>query len=863
MSTPYPRATSRSPPPALGADCALFLDIDGTLLELAPTPAAVHVDAGVKALLPALADRLGGAVALITGRAMADADRLFRGLALPIAGQHGLERRRADGSLHRHLPPLNALDRLRSVLSQFAARHDGLFFEDKGATLALHYRQAPQLASFVHRTLRTHMTAALAFESGWRLQPGKSILEIKPDGRDKGTAILEYLTEAPFAGRLPVFVGDDLTDEYGFAAVTSARGCAVKVGRGQTNAQFRLRDVAAVRAWLAELHSKRREILKECRCQAISISRSSATAPSACSWIRWVPWSGAASRASTATPPSARCSTMRRPARSAASTPWRSSMRRAPSNRTSTNTAVLVTRLFDQSGGAIEITDCVPRFMQHGRVFHPMTHVRTVRRVAGRPRIRVRLRPASGYGRAHPTITVGSSHIRYVMPGVTLRLTTDASLTAILEERPFFLDEDLTLLLGPDETVPSAVPRSAAGSSRKRSSTGTTGCEGSRYRSNGRSAVIRAAITLQQNAYDDTGAIVAAMTTSIPEAAGSPRNWDYRYCWLRDGYFVVDALNRLGATETMERYLGYIVGIVAGVAADSLQPVYRINGDVALGEDVVKSCRAIAAWVPCASATTRTGRSSTMSMAPRSSPSTHVFFDERLVKRGDEALFERLETLGRAGARPARSAGCRHVGTARQPRACTRSRASCAGPRAIGSRGSRRGSGSPNAPRLARRCRDHPPRFIEDRCWNETRRSFVGTADGDTLDASLLLLADIGFLRPEDPRFAADGRTRSSRRADARRLGLSLCRAGRFRRARERVRRLHVLVRQRACRTRAPRRSAKAVRAAARLPQPHGLLAEHLDPRTGEHWGNFVQTYSMVGLITSAMRLSVPWDTAV
>jgi trehalose 6-phosphate phosphatase len=248
-----PQPSGRAPPPPLRTDSALFLDIDGTLLELAPTPDGVHVDAGVTALLPALARRLDGAVALITGRAMADADRLFRGLALPIAGQHGLERRSADGSLHRHLPSLSALERLRGVLSQFAARHDGLFLEDKGATLALHYRQAPALASLVHRTLRAHMTAALAFESGWRLQPGKSILEIKPDGSDKGTAILAYMTEPPFARRRPVFVGDDLTDEYGFAAVTSAGGWAVKVGRGPTRAHFRLRDVSAVRAWLAAM----------------------------------------------------------------------------------------------------------------------------------------------------------------------------------------------------------------------------------------------------------------------------------------------------------------------------------------------------------------------------------------------------------------------------------------------------------------------------------------------------------------------------------------------------------------------------------------------------------------------------------
>jgi trehalose 6-phosphate phosphatase len=250
-----PRQRRRGPPPLLHPGCALFLDIDGTLLELAPTPDSVSVDAGIAALLPALAHRLQGAVALITGRSMADADRLFRGLKLPIAGQHGLERRAADGSLHRHLPSLYGLERLRRDLTEFAARHDGLMLEDKGATLALHYRQAPRLASHVHRTLRAHLSAAVASEAGWRLQPGKGILEVKPDGRDKGTVILEYMEEPPFSRRLPVFVGDDRTDEYGFIAVTVVGGWAVKVGRGPTNANYRLPNVAAVRKWLSALES--------------------------------------------------------------------------------------------------------------------------------------------------------------------------------------------------------------------------------------------------------------------------------------------------------------------------------------------------------------------------------------------------------------------------------------------------------------------------------------------------------------------------------------------------------------------------------------------------------------------------------
>ncbi len=249
------RAPRRGRPPALTAQCALFLDIDGTLLDLASSPDRVRVDAHLTALLPELADRLGGAVALITGRRLADAESLFPGLTLPVAGQHGLERRAADGSIHLHEASMRGLERLRRELARFATRHEGLMLEDKGATLALHYRRAPGLAAHVHRTLRT-MLRNIPVSAEWRLQPGKRILEIKPDGRDKGTAILEYMAEPPFAGRVPVFVGDDLTDEYGFVAATHLGGWAVKVGRGATRARFRLRDVAAVRSWLNAVPAK-------------------------------------------------------------------------------------------------------------------------------------------------------------------------------------------------------------------------------------------------------------------------------------------------------------------------------------------------------------------------------------------------------------------------------------------------------------------------------------------------------------------------------------------------------------------------------------------------------------------------------
>jgi len=252
-STPARKRRStqrRRPPPPLDRGVALFLDIDGTLIDLAASPELVTVHGEVAARLPELASELDGAVALITGRTIANADCLFPALSLPIAGQHGSERRAADGSIHRHRHAMPGFSQLRRELERFAARHDGVWLEDKGATLALHYRQAPRLASHVHRTLRQQLAIG-AGGRAWRLQPGKGILEVGQEGRDKGTAIGEFMAEPPFRGRLPVFLGDDHSDEYGFATVTRMGGWSVKVGPGTTGASYRLADVAAVRRWLA------------------------------------------------------------------------------------------------------------------------------------------------------------------------------------------------------------------------------------------------------------------------------------------------------------------------------------------------------------------------------------------------------------------------------------------------------------------------------------------------------------------------------------------------------------------------------------------------------------------------------------
>jgi hypothetical protein len=214
-------------------------------------------------------------------------------------------------------------------------------------------------------------------------------------------------------------------------------------------------------------------------------------------------------------------------------------------------------------------------------------------------------------------VTWGSNHIRYVAQGLTLRLTTDASLTAILQETAFFLEDTVTLLLGADESV-----HEAANEVGRRFLAETTEYWNEWVRFLGipfewQEAVIRAAITLKLNAYDDTGAIVAAMTTSIPEAAGSERNWDYRYCWVRDGYFVVNALNRLGATRTMERYLGYIVNVAASAGERvHCNPCTASTAERHWTKRKSRRWPAIAAWARCASATWPTVRCSMTSMVP-------------------------------------------------------------------------------------------------------------------------------------------------------------------------------------------------------------------------------------------------------
>ena len=520
------------------------------------------------------------------------------------------------------------------------------------------------------------------------------------------------------------------------------------------------------------------------------------------------------------------------------------------------NTAILVTTLRDTGGAAVRITDFAPRFEQFGRSFRPTMIVRTIERLSGEPRIRIRLRPRFAYGSRRPQLTRGSNHVRYVGPELALRLTTDAPVSFVTDETTFVLEQPLTLLLGPDESLTEPVDSVAR---EFRSRTETWWREFVRHLAvpfEWQEAVIRAAITLQLCSFEETGAVLAAMTTSIPEAPDSGRNWDYRFCWLRDSHFVVQALNRLGATRTMEGYLGYITNLAAAAEGGVLQPVYGIKFERELTERIVDNLPGYRGMGPV-----RVGNDAWRQLQNDSYGSailsvTQSFFDRRLVVPGSPRVFGWLEQLGSqavamfdqpdAGLWEFRQRSAVHTFSSVMCWAACDRLVRIAKALALTDR-------QTYWTNRAEAIRKH---ILQNA---EAGGRLAATLDGEGIDASLLLLHDLGFLDAADPRFAATVESLEPLRQGSN------------------------FFRYREDEFGAPTTSfavcsfwyIDAINALGRREEacelfeqmlerrnPVGLLSEDLDPETGELWGNFPQTYSMVGLINSALRLSRPWREA-
>jgi trehalose 6-phosphate phosphatase len=233
--------------PPIGPNEALFLDFDGTLVDLAPRPEDVRVSDDLIAALSRLQDRLKGALAVVSGRPISQIDGFLAPLHLPAAGLHGLEHRHTVDADIERTKPGPEIRALKGVVRNSGLLEKGVYLEDKGATLALHYRSVPAMEEAVVRL----MNEALEALPSLHIIRGKMVVEAKPFASDKGSAVRSFLEHAPFKGRKPIFIGDDVTDEDGIAAAQDAGGIGIKVGDGETCAHFRLRDVAAVHDWLA------------------------------------------------------------------------------------------------------------------------------------------------------------------------------------------------------------------------------------------------------------------------------------------------------------------------------------------------------------------------------------------------------------------------------------------------------------------------------------------------------------------------------------------------------------------------------------------------------------------------------------
>ena len=525
------------------------------------------------------------------------------------------------------------------------------------------------------------------------------------------------------------------------------------------------------------------------------------------------------------------------------------------------NTAVLRTRLTDQHGNCLEITDFAPRLFRLGRYFRPTTLIRRIRPISGAPRVRVTVAPRFDWGRIKPEITRGSSHVRYVGDGTTLRMTTDAPLTYVLSRTPFLLTRDLNFILGPDETLQGGVEEVARDFEQETTAYWKMWSRRLAVPREWQDAVIRAAITLKLSLYEETGAIVAAMTTSIPEAPGSGRNWDYRFCWLRDAFFVIRALNSLSEVGTMEDYLRWLSNVVMQSRNGHIQPLYGIGLELELPESVLDHLSGYRGMGPVRVGNQAQEHFQHDVYGNVVLGAAQAFHDHRLLHRGGVAEYQVLETVGEQAVRVfgTPDAGMWELRTRARVHTSSAlmSWAACDRLAKIGD-----ALQLPDRAAYWRQHADGMKERIVSESWSEERQAFAESFGGRELDASVLLMAEVGIIAPQDERFMSTLKA----------LEASLCDGPYMRRYEapddfgkpETAFNICTFWRIDALARVGRREEAREIfEAMLAARNPLGLLSEDTHPVTGEMWGNFPQTYSMVGLINGAVRLSAPWDSVI
>ncbi|WP_324261002.1 glycoside hydrolase family 15 protein [Altererythrobacter sp. H2] len=525
------------------------------------------------------------------------------------------------------------------------------------------------------------------------------------------------------------------------------------------------------------------------------------------------------------------------------------------------NTPILVTRLEAEDGSAVEITDFCPRFERSGRMYRPVAFVRVVRPVAGTPRMTITLRPRHDYGANAAQTTNGTNHIRYLVGDQAMRLSTDAPVGYVLEGRAYRVESDQHFFLGPDEAFSGNVRAELREMEDLTRKYWQLWVRGLATPLEWQDEVIRCAITLKLCQHEETGAIVAALTTSIPEAPGSQRNWDYRYCWIRDSYYTVQALNRLGALDVLEKYLAYLRNIVDNANGGDIQPLYSVMGEGELDEDFAPDLAGYRGMGPV-----RVGNAAYLQVqydcyGQIVLPTVQGFFDRRLLRMADEHDFESLEQVGEmAWAKHDQpDAGLWEFRTRQEVHtySAVMSWAACDRLANAAQR-----MGRPDRATFWAERADAIRAKIEAEAWvdHPDGGHYGASFESDYLDASLLQMVELRYLAPDDPRFVSTFAAveKALRRGEhmlryaqeddfgAPETAFNICtfwlidalaRSERVDEARE----LFETMLGHTTRS--------------------GLLSEDMDFETGELWGNFPQTYSLVGVINCAGLLSKSWNT--